>query len=189
MGFKLSSKTPIDKKILYVDMDNVLVDFQSGLNRMPQAIKEEYADDGKGKPHYDDIPHIFSLMDPIPGAIEAMKLLVNYYDIYILSTAPWRNPTAWSDKLEWVKKYLDFTLPCDSHPYFEKRLIISHHKDLNKGDYLIDDRPNNGAQDFKGKWLHFKDQDGHGDFMNWREVITYLIQKDDLPIDPNILVL
>ena len=28
------------------------------------------------------------------------------YDVYILSSAPWKNPSAWSDKLEWVKKYL-----------------------------------------------------------------------------------
>ena len=57
MGLKINSKTRI-KPIVYVDMDNVLVDFQSGLNRVPEAIKDEYADDGTGKPHYDDIPHI-----------------------------------------------------------------------------------------------------------------------------------
>ncbi|NCG08090.1 MAG: 2-C-methyl-D-erythritol 4-phosphate cytidylyltransferase, partial [Verrucomicrobia bacterium] len=59
------------------------------------------------------------------------------FDSYILSTAPWGNPTAWSDKLEWVKKHLGEVA--------KKRLILSHNKQLNKGDYLIDDRSRNGA--------------------------------------------
>ena len=42
------------KKIVYVDMDNVLVDFRSGLSRVTNAIITEYDDDGTGKPHYDD---------------------------------------------------------------------------------------------------------------------------------------
>lgn len=89
-------------KIVYVDMDNVLVDFQSGLDRVPSAVKAEYADDGTGEPHYDEIPGIFSLMDPMPGAIKAMQELNKFFDLYILSTAPWLNPSAWCDKLEWV---------------------------------------------------------------------------------------
>ena len=83
------------KKIVYVDMDNVLVDFQSGLSRVTNAIITEYDDDGTGKPHYDDIPNIFSLMDPMPGAIKAIQELNQHFDLYILSTAPWHNPTAW----------------------------------------------------------------------------------------------
>ena len=61
-----------------------------------------------------------------------MNRLKDKYDIYILSTAPWDNPSAWSDKLEWVKRYLGEVC--------YKRLILSHHKNLNAGDYLIDDR-------------------------------------------------
>ena len=40
------------------------------------------------------------------GAIDAMNRLKDKYDIYILSTAPWDHPSAWSDKLEWVQRYL-----------------------------------------------------------------------------------
>ena len=61
--------------IIFFDMDNVLVDFKSGLDRVSPEIKAEYDDDGTGKPHYDDIPGLFSLMDPMPGAIEAVKAL------------------------------------------------------------------------------------------------------------------
>jgi hypothetical protein len=43
-------------------------------------------------------------MIPLPGAIEAYKALCEKYDCYILSTSPWNNPTAASDKFDWVKK-------------------------------------------------------------------------------------
>ena len=157
------------KKIVYVDMDNVLVNFQSGLDRVPDEVKTRYANDGTGKSHYDDIPRIFSLMDPMPGAIEAMQELNKFFDLYILSTAPWLNSSAWCDKLEWVQRY--FGKGTDS--IFYKRLIISHCKDLNRGDFLIDDRKKNGANEFKGELIQF----GTSDYPDWSTVVKYLISK------------
>ena len=154
------------KKIVYVDMDNVLVDFQSGLSRVTEAITTEYADDGTGKPHYDDMPNLFSLMDPMPGAIAAMQELSKYFELYILSTAPWHNPTAWYDKLEWVQRYFG----SDEDSIFYKRLIITHHKNLNRGDFLIDDRKKNGADQFQGELIEF----GSAKFPDWPTVVTYL---------------
>ena len=78
------------------------------------------------------IPGIFALMEPMQGAIESFIELTKYFETYLLSTAPWNNPSAWSDKLLWTKKYLG------EHAF--KRLILTHHKNLNTGDYLIDDR-------------------------------------------------
>jgi 5'(3')-deoxyribonucleotidase len=89
------------KRRLYFDMDGVLVDFQSGLDKVDKATLAEY----EGRE--DEIPGLFGLMDPMPGAIEAVHELAKRYDCYILSTAPWKNPSAWSDKVEWVTKYLD----------------------------------------------------------------------------------
>lgn len=167
MGFLLSSETDTKcGKIVYVDMDNVLVDFKSGLDRVPEAIKADYADDGTGKPHYDDIPGIFSLMDPMPGAIEAMEELDKFFDLYILSTAPWLNPSAWKDKLEWVQRYFGK----DKDSIFYKRLIISHKKNLNRGNFLIDDRENNGALEFTGELIRF----GSAKFPDWPTVVEYL---------------
>ena len=111
-------------------MDGVLVDFESGVAKIDEATKEQY----KGK--LDEIPGIFALMDPIPGAAEVVRLLARSYDVFILTTSPWNNPTAASDKVQWVKKYMD--------DVFHKRLIITHRKDLLDGDYLIDDRDKNG---------------------------------------------
>ena len=64
-------------KILYIDMDNVLVDFQSGINNLSDNQKEKYKD------NYDNCPGIFSLMTPLDGAIEAYeKLAENMIHIY-----------------------------------------------------------------------------------------------------------
>ena len=79
-------------------------------------------------------------MEPLEGAKEAFETLAADYDTYILSTAPWENPSAWSDKLLWVKKNLG------NAAY--KKLILSHHKNLNAGNFLIDDRTKNGAGEF-----------------------------------------
>ena len=146
------------KKKLFFDMDNVLVDFQSGVDKVDEATRRAY------KGHLDDIPGLFSLMEPMPGAIEAVHRLAERYDCYILSTAPWENPSAWSDKLLWVKKYLG--------ELFYKRLIISHHKNLCHGDYLIDDRENNGTSEFDGVWIRF----GSEEFPDWNSVVEYLLR-------------
>ena len=129
------------KKILYFDMDNVLVDFPSALPKVEPKLLQEF----EGR--LDEIPGVFSLMHPIIGAVEAFERLSNVYDSYILSTAPWENSSAWADKNEWVKRYLGQSA--------YKRLILSHNKHLNIGDYLIDDRTANGAGEFTGEHIHF----------------------------------
>ena len=148
-------------KILYIDMDNVLVDFQSGIDRLDSATKLEY----EGR--LDEVPGIFGLMDPMPGAVEAYRELSAKFDTYLLSTAPWLNPSAWSDKINWVHHHLGIGTDEAVH----KRLILSHHKNLNMGDYLIDDRTANGADRFVGEHIHF----GQPEFPDWAAVLRYLI--------------
>jgi 5'-nucleotidase len=149
------------RKIVYVDMDNVLVDFKSGIEQLSEVVQKEY----EGK--LDEVPHIFSLMQPMPKAIESYKLLSANFDTYILSTAPWENHTAWHDKVVWVKKYLG------TEAY--KRLILTHNKHLNIGDYLIDDRPtHNGADKFKGEFIHF----ASAKYPDWDGVMNYLLPKE-----------
>ena len=147
-------------KRVFIDMDNVLVDFQTGLDQVSEEIKAEYAG------RLDEIPGLFAKMKPMEGAIEAVHELQKHYDLFILSTAPWKNPSAWSDKVAWVTKYLD--------DVFHKKMIITHRKDLCQGDYLIDDRGKNGTSEFSGEWIEF----GSEMFPNWESVLDYLLPAE-----------
>lgn len=157
----VAQKSAEQKPTLYIDMDGTLVDWQSGQNRLTEMEKLQY------NGYEDEIPGIFSRMDPMPGAIEAFCQLQTKYDVYILSTAPWRNTTAPSDKLRWVQKY--FGIEKNSPAY--KRLILSHHKELNRGDIIIDDRiDKNGAGNFKTA-IPF----GQAPYETWPKLVEYLM--------------
>ncbi len=138
-------------------MDNVLVDFSSAFPKLSKDILSKHKDK-------DNIPGIFSLMKPMKGAVDAFKKLSKKFDVYVLSTSPWDNYTAASDKFAWVKKYLG--------EYADRRLILTHHKNLNKGDYIIDDRTKRGVSEFEGEHIHF----GTKKFPDWEHVLKYLIQ-------------
>jgi len=153
-----------NKKIVYIDMDGVLVDLESyvDVNYIPDQIKQV----GIGGIVDQDL-NIFYESEPVKGAIDAFKFLFNdsRFEPYILSTAPWANPEAWKAKRIWVEKFIGHTAT--------KRLILSHRKDLMIGDYLIDDRPNNGAAEFKGEHIKF----GTKPYETWKQVLDYLIQN------------
>lgn len=156
---ELEEKSAEPKKRIFVDMDGVLVDFESALDLLPDEVKVQY----EGR--LDEIPGLFAMMRPMPGAIEAVHRLQEHFDLYILSTAPWKNPSAWSDKVEWITRYLD--------DVFHKRMIITHCKNLCKGDYLIDDRGKNGTSEFEGEWIRF----GSEEFPDWESVVQYLTKN------------
>jgi len=151
------------KEIVYIDMDNVLVDFKTGIDRLEEEVIKKY------EGILDEVPGIFALMDPMPDAIKAVRRLAKHYDLYVLSTAPWLNPSAWSDKVKWIQKYFG----TEEGTVFYKRLIISHNKHLNHGDFLIDDRIKNGARDFKGELILF----GSDEFPDWITVTNYLLSR------------
>ena len=142
-------------------MDNVLVDFQSGIDQLDIPTKIKYM----GK--YDEVPGIFAKMLPLKDAIESYNELSEHFDTYILSTSPWENHTAPSDKLIWVKAHLGNKV--------RKRLILTHRKDLHIGDFLVDDRTKNGAGEFKGEFIQF----GTDRFPDWVTVKQYLKEKKD----------
>ena len=151
------------KKIVYVDMDGVLVNFQSGIDQLDDNTKLQYQD------RLDEVPGIFGLMKPVKNALESYKELTKHFDVYILSTAPWENETALPDKLKWIKKHLGMLA--------YKRVVFTHNKHLNCGDYLIDDRTKNGAAEFRGEHIHFGP---NGTYKTWKETLDYLSKKEGL---------
>lgn len=87
---KLFSDKIIRKKIkpgekIFIDMDNCLVNFASGIDKLSKKVRDSYAWED-----LDDVPGIFSKMEPNEGAVEVITKLAQKYDLYILSTAPWK---------------------------------------------------------------------------------------------------
>ena len=76
--------------IIYVDMDNVIVDFKHALRELGLPEDKKDADNIDG-----------SLREWFPFLIDGFNELIQMgHDVYILSTAPWNNPSAWSDKVD-----------------------------------------------------------------------------------------
>ena len=101
------------KKRLFFDMDNVLVDFQSGLDKVDEETKNQYrAKTPNDKDRLDEIPGLFGLMDPMPGAIEAVHKLAEKYDVFMLSLQASVRRLRRSVRRRWRwKRYLRHSLP------------------------------------------------------------------------------
>lgn len=67
-------------------------------------------------------------------------------------------------RMKRVTRYLD--------DVFHQRMVITHCKNLCKGDFLIDDRGKNGTSEFEGEWIQF----GNDEFPNWQNVVKYLLR-------------
>lgn len=157
-------------------MDNVLVDFDSAL--YAESIKEqlpkyESVVDGVKETHYIDIPDIFCYIKPVEGAVEAVRTISQKYDVYIISNASWLNPIAWSDKLEWVKKYFDAD---SADGIFYKRLVLSQNKDVctRKDAYLVDGHPH-FSDSYTNNLIYLNKT--NGDFRDWSSVVNHLMQQ------------
>lgn len=150
----LRASLKTDKPLLLIDMDGPLANFD-------KRAKELEAEGIKGSKLFKH-PSAYKDLEPVEGAVDAWNKLQKKYDTYILSTPPWSNPDAWSEKRRWVEKYIGETA--------KKKLILCHNKGIVKGDYLIDDRVANGVADFEGEHIMF----GSEKFPTWKEVLEYL---------------
>jgi 5'(3')-deoxyribonucleotidase len=157
------------KKIVYIDMDGVLVDlgkeFDKWFESHPHLVK-------KFEKCPDHIPGIFRNPPPMEGAIEAIKKLAESgkYELFIATAAPWGNPEAATDKRYWIETHFG--------ELFHKKMFVTHRKDLLMGDYLIDDRIKNGAGEFKGELLRFGwayETETWNEYPNWESILKKLL--------------
>ena len=152
--------TSTAKKIIYLDMDDVLCEYTKAYH---QAIQEN------PKIQFPQSQYgFFRNLEPMKDAISAVNFLrqQSTFDLYILTAPSVKNPLCYTEKRLWVEDHLGFDMV--------ERLIISPNKGLSIGDYLIDDhKSGRGQENFKGKLLQF----GTPDFENWQKIITYFKTK------------
>ena len=163
-------KEYLKKKIIYIDMDGVIVDFGRAIEEWFEThphLEERY------KTFPDHIQGLFRIAPPIEGAISAIKKLheSGKYELFIATSAPWGNPQSNADKRFWIEDYFG--------DLFHKKMFITHRKDLLMGDYLIDDRLKNGAGEFKGELLRFgldwENNNKPNEYPTWDSILTKLL--------------
>jgi 5'-nucleotidase len=163
-------KEYLKKKIIYIDMDGVIVDFGRAIEEWFEThphLEERY------KTFPDHIQGLFRIAPPIEGAISAIKKLheSGKYELFIATSAPWGNPQSNADKRFWIEDYFG--------DLFHKKMFITHRKDLLMGDYLIDDRIKNGAGEFKGELLRFgldwENNNKPNEYPTWDSILTKLL--------------
>jgi 5'-nucleotidase len=156
------------KKILYLDMDGVVADFDKAIDSFCfdlESYKTSPIFESRGqkvKAVCTAHPEIFHDLPVIEGAVEATKKLFELYEVYFLSTAMWNIPISFTGKRHWLEKHFG--------ELATRRLILTPRKDLNIGDFLVDDRLKNGVTEFKGIHIHF----GTPQFPNWEVTLKYL---------------
>jgi 5'(3')-deoxyribonucleotidase len=145
----------MEKKRIFCDMDDTLCDFTGPFRRGEFSIKYPHSKVG-----------FFLDLDPLEGAIDGMKTLQTKYKVYILTRPSIKNIHCYSEKAEWIKKYLGEEML--------ERMILCPDKSLVKGDYLIDDDHRHGQTEFEGEHIHFSKDDK---FKTWSQVVEYLMSK------------
>lgn len=156
-------------KVLLIDMDGVVVDLQRNIIEWFERYPHLHS---KYEHCPDHIPGIFRNPKPYPGAIDAINKLhaSGKYDMYIATSTPWGNPESATDKRYWIETHFG--------NMFHKRLIITHRKDMIKGDILIDDRDKNGALEFEGELIRFGYNhitDSINEYQDWNAVLDHLL--------------
>ena len=135
----------MERLTIFIDMDGVLANFDKAKQSHPDFEKKGF------RP---DLTLDFSKFEPMPGALEAVRDLIEMgHDLFIATTPPWNHPDAWGQKRHWVEEHL---------PKLKRKMFLTHRKDLLIGDVLIDDSTYRGQRDFKGTFIHFRPNEGLG---------------------------
>jgi len=118
-------------------------------------------------------PGFFLGLPVMEGALEAVKKLMETYEVYIVSAAM-EFPLSLPEKLEW----LNINFPFISW----RNIIFCGDKSIINTDYMIDDHLKN-LDNFKGKTIMFHayhnvGANHHVRANNWDEVLSILSKED-----------
>jgi len=133
-------------------MDDTLCDYTGAMARELKKHPQSFPQSQYG---------FFENLAPIEGGLKVVYELLYHddWEPYILTAPSIHNPLCYTEKRNWIEKYLGTT--------FLDRLIISPDKSLLKGDFLIDDHiSGKGQEGFEGLVIHF----GSHDCRDWSAV-------------------
>ena len=131
-----------NETVIYMDMDHVLCDYEEAWAKQKNLFPDLEFPQSQ--------PGMYIRMNPLPDAIETYRWLDDHpeTDVYILTAPSVHNSHCYSEKRDWVEKYLGLSVV--------ENLIITPHKNLNKGHYLIDDMASGkGQESFEGSLILF----------------------------------
>lgn len=156
------------KKVVYFDMDGVLCKFE-------KKFKEEI--ERNPKIQFPQATYgFFESLEPHEYMCALYKALHmnQYFDVHILTAPSYLNPMCYTGKRVWVEKHLGLEAA--------ERMVITGHKHLLKGDYLIFDNASGKGQDkFEGKLILVNESDIGGSIINILETL-----RNDLDIELGI---
>lgn len=150
------------KSIVYVDMDDTAVDYSKQW-RLYHARYPEYQ-------YPQSAIGFFATMEPLPGFMEAWKVLSEYYDMRFLTRPSPYNINSYTEKAQWVRDNMGGIDALE-------KLNLCPDKSLLNGAYLIDDWNVHGQTEFEGEHIHFGRDPK---FKNWKVVTEYLLEKAGL---------
>lgn len=131
------------KKIrIYIDMDHTFCDMKDATN-----IWQRWAITSEEKTWPWSMTGLFKYMLPMKGALDFYEKYSEKCELWFLTRPSIKNIQCYTEKAEWIKRYLG--------EQGLERLILSPRKDLVIGDILIDDSPKYGQETFQGEWWQF----------------------------------
>ena len=151
-----------EKVRIYIDMDHTFCDFNESLDywrkRALTDVEKTWPWSMKG---------FFESLLPMEGAIEFWNKWKDEVDIWFLTRPSVPNRQCYTEKANWIYKYL-------GNEGLEK-LILCTQKDLLIGDILVDDDARCGQTTFRGAWWQF----GSDKCPDWKSVDDQLTEFNE----------